>query len=176
MAGFLTCYCSWEKWWECLVVKMGCVTHSLLAMEWDVIWLERESLTSWLLWMGCNETTCWQKKGYITHSLVVGGDVMRLPGRKGIVSLTCCWSCDRLLGTMKGGSATHTLSVIGWDVMRLLGKKKQHTHFLLDMNGMWWDCAEVKRAVSFTCFSSCNEVWWDFLTEKRVESLTFCLS
>ena len=84
--------------------------------------------------MTCDETSR-EKKGTVTYLLlVIEQNVMRLPGRKKVLLLTCCWLCDEIYWTaveMKG-TITYKLLVIKWDDMRLSDRKVKGiiTHLL----------------------------------------------
>ena len=86
--------------------KIGKVTHKLLVMRWDVVCL---GVTHSLLVMGWYLDAIKLDKGSATDLLlVVGWDIMSLPGIKK-VSLTFCWSGDQMWWKHLAGKVTYIL-------------------------------------------------------------------
>ena len=147
---------SWdEMWWHCLAERGECHSQAVgHGMKCDETRGECHSLA-----VGYGMRLPGKRKGCVTHKLLVmGWNVMRLPGRKGgechslavghgrkcdeiawpkmggmsLTSYCHGMRCDEIAWQRNRGSVTHKLLVIGWNVMTLLGRKMGGgTHSLL---------------------------------------------
>ena len=116
----------YEIWWDCMAEKMGSVTNKLFPMGWYV----------------CNEKHI--KIGSATHFLfIMEQGMMKCIVEKGAVRLTSYSSWDENLMREKGG-VTHTLFIVGWDLMVIPTRKGSVTHRLL---AMVWDCLVGKKGI-----------------------------
>ena len=98
--------------------------------------------------MPCNSPTVSQGMRHYEHDCLVknkfysppGDHWMKRPGkRKNVVSLTYCSSCDETWWeslAIDKYNATHPLLVMGWEMMRLLGKKIMQCHSPTVCHGM----------------------------------------
>ena len=112
------------------------VTHSLLVIGkllWDSIVLT------------CN----------VTHSLlVIGKNVMRLAFTKSTMSLTSCWSLEKMSWNFLSKTITHLLWVIGKEVMRLCLSHNLQCH----SQATWVIGKAVMRMLFAQCAMSCHSL------------------
>ena len=155
----LTCCWSWdEMWWDCLSEKGWSVTHKLLVIGWYVMRLPgREkgavSLTccwSWYdMWWDCLAENRWQVllTSYWSWDEMWWDCLGENMGECYSQAVGHGMKCNEISLQQKGGSVTHSLLVMGWNVMKLPGREKGRsvTHILLVIDEMWWYCLAEKR-------------------------------
>ena len=124
------------------------ITHKLLFIGKDEMRLLDQNVQCHSLAIchrkRCDEKAC-HKKSNVTHSLSVKGkDVMRLPCKKSPMSLTACWSLEKMQWVEDCLSQKCAISLT-----RCLLYKK-----------LWWDCLSQKcSAMSLTPCNWSSQRW-----------------